>query len=595
MARLVGYTDSAAGLSGLGSSITISGGTTVPVVGSWHRPGGTLVPVAGRDGTSIEVRGTVDTWADLPAGLGAADEGALYIVRADGLGYVWGGDAWPPDGEGIQIRGPKGDTGRGITTVQTAPGGFLVAYSDATSQTVPVPAVQAAEDDAAAAAASAAAAHDAEVAAAGSAAAADADAAQTGLDRQATGADATATAADRTQTGLDAQATGADAAATAADRVQTGLDAQATAADRTQTGLDATATAADRAATGQDAAAADGSATSAAQSAADADADATATAADRVQTGQDAQATAADRVAAGQAAADAAASAQAAADDAAQTALDRQATGADATATAADRVATGGDATATAADRVQTGLDRDAAAASALSASDDADRAEQAAANAETGAPAGGWTLTDLASPVQSSLAAADTASQPGHTHLISDVTGLQGELDGKSPVGHTHTTADVTGLQAAIDDAVAALVNGAPGALDTLNELAAALDNDPNFAATVNAEIGTKADKTYVDAGLAGKADTVHTHTASQISDASATGRGVLTGTAAQARSSIGVPALADMQALVEQYRPAGITHSGTGPPPTTIPGAKVGDWWLDEATMDYYKITGI
>ena len=34
-------------------------------------------------------------------------------------------------------------------------------------------------------------------------------------------------------------------------------------------------------------------------------------------------------------------------------------------------------------------------------------------------------------------------------------------------------------------------LTNGAPGAMDTLNELAAALGDDPNFAATVLAEIG--------------------------------------------------------------------------------------------------------
>ncbi|MEI8166126.1 MAG: hypothetical protein WCG26_07100, partial [Chloroflexales bacterium] len=36
-----------------------------------------------------------------------------------------------------------------------------------------------------------------------------------------------------------------------------------------------------------------------------------------------------------------------------------------------------------------------------------------------------------------------------------------------------------------------AALVNSAPGALDTLNELAAALGNDANFAASVATAIG--------------------------------------------------------------------------------------------------------
>ncbi|WP_306167769.1 phage tail protein [Pseudomonas sp. Marseille-P9899] len=44
------------------------------------------------------------------------------------------------------------------------------------------------------------------------------------------------------------------------------------------------------------------------------------------------------------------------------------------------------------------------------------------------------------------------------------------------------------------VSAAVAALVNAAPGALDTLNELAAALGNDPNFAATMNYYLSLKA-----------------------------------------------------------------------------------------------------
>ncbi|KIC42242.1 hypothetical protein RA27_02310 [Ruegeria sp. ANG-R] len=41
--------------------------------------------------------------------------------------------------------------------------------------------------------------------------------------------------------------------------------------------------------------------------------------------------------------------------------------------------------------------------------------------------------------------------------------------------------------LKALIDD----LLNGAPGALDTLNELSAALGDDPNFAATITSQLG--------------------------------------------------------------------------------------------------------
>lgn len=82
-----------------------------------------LVPVAGRDGTSIRIEGTVATYAALPSGLGAGDRGALYVVTADGLGYVWSGSAWPSDGDGIEIRGPQGETGPKGDTGDTGPKG----------------------------------------------------------------------------------------------------------------------------------------------------------------------------------------------------------------------------------------------------------------------------------------------------------------------------------------------------------------------------------------------------------------------------------------------------------------------------------------
>ncbi len=53
----------------------------------------------------------------------------------------------------------------------------------------------------------------------------------------------------------------------------------------------------------------------------------------------------------------------------------------------------------------------------------------------------------------------------------------------------------------------ISELVNGSPAALDTLYEIANALNNDPNFATTIMALIN-------------GKADTGHKHTKSQITD---------------------------------------------------------------------------
>lgn len=50
------------------------------------------------------------------------------------------------------------------------------------------------------------------------------------------------------------------------------------------------------------------------------------------------------------------------------------------------------------------------------------------------------------------------------------------------------------------VENKLSELIDQAPSTLDTLNELANALGNDPNFATTVSAQIGTKADKVFVD-----------------------------------------------------------------------------------------------
>lgn len=73
------------------------------------------------------------------------------------------------------------------------------------------------------------------------------------------------------------------------------------------------------------------------------------------------------------------------------------------------------------------------------------------------------------------------------HTHEVSAIVGLQDELAKKQTVSQ---------VQALIEDANAALIGSAPGTLDTLNELATALGNDPSFATTITTKIGSKLDK---------------------------------------------------------------------------------------------------
>jgi hypothetical protein len=58
----------------------------------------------------------------------------------------------------------------------------------------------------------------------------------------------------------------------------------------------------------------------------------------------------------------------------------------------------------------------------------------------------------------------------------------------------HNHVAADITDFTAAVNALISNVVNGAPGALDTLNELATALGNDAAFATTVNTALGIRA-----------------------------------------------------------------------------------------------------
>lgn len=63
-----------------------------------------------------------------------------------------------------------------------------------------------------------------------------------------------------------------------------------------------------------------------------------------------------------------------------------------------------------------------------------------------------------------------------------------------KAPTPATSDSSTLLATTAFVQAAVAALVNGAPGALDQLNELAAAMGNDPNFAATMLNALALKA-----------------------------------------------------------------------------------------------------
>ena len=83
-----------------------------------------------------------------------------------------------------------------------------------------------------------------------------------------------------------------------------------------------------------------------------------------------------------------------------------------------------------------------------------------------------------------------------GHSSFTGAVAELSFDTDLKTIRAHDGTTAGGIVLAKASDvtTAVANLVNSAPATLDTLNEIALALNSDNNFAATVVTQLGNKA-----------------------------------------------------------------------------------------------------
>lgn len=70
--------------------------------------------------------------------------------------------------------------------------------------------------------------------------------------------------------------------------------------------------------------------------------------------------------------------------------------------------------------------------------------------------------------------------------------TEVDGKINSKANSSDVYTKSETN---SAINTKVSALVNQAPETMDTLDELAAALGDDPNFATTVASQIGAKLD----------------------------------------------------------------------------------------------------
>ena len=94
----------------------------------------------------------------------------------------------------------------------------------------------------------------------------------------------------------------------------------------------------------------------------------------------------------------------------------------------------------------------------------------------------------------------------PANT-VIQSANGLS-----KSPVAsqpNLDLYLEVANVSSIVTSEINNLVDGAPAALDTLNELAAAIGGDENFAVSIATNLSDKASNTYVNTQLSTKADT--------------------------------------------------------------------------------------
>lgn len=184
--------------------------------------------------------------------------------------------------------------------------------------------------------------------------------------------------------------------------------------------------------------------------------------------------------------------------------------------------------------------------------------AEGHASDAADSAAAAARSAQDAASVVSDGVPDAST-SMKGKVKLAGDLGGTADSptvpgLAGKSDVGHSHSISDVTDLQSTLDGKVSTV----------------------GTTSRVYGTSSTGQQTTYLLGGTNASSGTIAFRT---------TGGAIVTGEPTAANH-------AATKSYVDR-RPA--LFSGAGAPPTSIPGAVVGDWWLNESTMELSKITGV
>ena len=196
---------------------------------------------------------------------------------------------------------------------------------------------------------------------------------------------------------------------------------------------------------------------------------------------------------------------------------------------------------------------------------------ESNAARSETNAA---QAEANAAASEQAAATSASNAAQSESNAQDSATAAAGSAAESAAHADRAEQAADPTGLRDEITQQLADLVDGAPEDLDTIREVAEYAQENRDITDALNAAIGAKANKT-------------HTHTTAQVEGLD----DALAGKASTQALTDGLAGKADV--AVVDSRPA--LFSGTGAPPSIIPNARVGDWWLDTSTMEIHKITGV
>ena len=123
-------------------------------------------------------------------------------------------------------------------------------------------------------------------------------------------------------------------------------------------------------------------------------------------------------------------------------------------------------------------------------------------------------TLRTLVNGNVADLSALQTTAKSNLVAAINELVGAIGgagaSIDDETVSTLTVWSSDKTDgeIDSRVSAAITALVGAAPAELDTLGEIAAALGDDDNLAATLTALIATKVGQDDLDTALAGKVD---------------------------------------------------------------------------------------